>query len=69
MPSNWMGVTQSSHKIAFEEALHNSIENSLRSPSVTPSAVFSSLFFTYRPSSASSISVASGIAYIMTLTG
>ena len=52
MPSSWMGASQSSHKVAFEEALHNSIENSLRDPSVAPSSVFSSLFFTYRPSSA-----------------
>ena len=40
-----MGNSQSVPKATFEEALHNSIESSLRSAAVVPSSVFSSLFF------------------------
>uniref|UniRef100_H2ZDS6 GREB1 N-terminal domain-containing protein n=1 Tax=Ciona savignyi TaxID=51511 RepID=H2ZDS6_CIOSA len=49
VPSSLMGNSQSGQKAAFEEALHSSIENSLRSVAVAPSSVFSTLFLTLRP--------------------
>uniref|UniRef100_F6Y4Q2 Uncharacterized protein n=2 Tax=Ciona intestinalis TaxID=7719 RepID=F6Y4Q2_CIOIN len=51
VPSNPMGSSQSGQKAAFEEALHNSIESSLRSVAVAPSSVFSTLFLSLRPAS------------------
>ncbi|XP_076803939.1 GREB1-like protein isoform X2 [Clavelina lepadiformis] len=51
MPASFMGSNHSLQKAAFEEALHQSIETSLRSSAVTPSRIFSSFLLNLRPSS------------------